>query len=137
MLTGLTKKDEEVKKVIEEENHAVQTKLSNPSRTNKERLKRARADSQRKLRDIENDWWVQKAKEFQENADENNSQGFFNSLKEVYDPQAKISDPLLTADETGEITESTKIGERWKEHFNWLLNEEATTDQSIIDELPK
>ena len=129
--------DGEIKRVIEDRNHALQAKLSNPSRTNNERLKRARADTQRRLRDMENEWWVQKAKELQDQADANNSLGFFNSLKEVYGPQAKMSDALLTADGTREITEPTKIVERWKEYFDGLLNEETIIDESIINEIPQ
>ena len=51
--------------------------------------------------------------------------------------QAKLSDPLLTADGTREITEPTKIAERWKEYFDGLLNEQTTTDESVNNELPE
>ena len=78
--------DKEIKRVIEDRNRALQNKLSNPSRANQEGLKSARAETQRKLREMENRWWLQKAQELQQKADENNSAGFFNSLKAVHGP---------------------------------------------------
>ena len=104
--------NEDIKRILQERNHAVQAKLMNPSTANVARVKIARAEAQRKLRDMENPWWVQKAKKMQERADENNSLGFFNVLKEVHVPQTKMSDVLLAADGMGEITEPTKVIER-------------------------
>ena len=83
--------------------------MNNPSATNQQRLKAARETLQLQLREIENDWWLQKAKKMQKEADENNSAGFFNSLKEMYGPQAKISNAILSDDGTEVITEPSQL----------------------------
>ena len=128
--------DEEIRQVLEERNRALQIKLSNPTRENHDRLKRARAEVQRRLRNMENQWWIQKAQELQQKADESNSAGFFNALKEVYGPQPKMSDTLIAHDGSSQITEPKQIVARWKEYFERLLNVEAETDESVISELP-
>ena len=68
----------------------------------------------------------------QKEADENNSAGFFNSLKEMYGPQAKISNAILSDDGTEVITEPSQLIGRWREYFNGLLNAVATTDEDIL-----
>ena len=128
--------NEEIKEVLKRRNCALQAKLSNPSQENQERLRRARAEAQGKLREMENQWWLQKAQELQEKADESNSAGFLNSLKEVHGPQPKMSDTLLAADGSSQITEPKGIIGRWKDYFVELLNVEATVDDSVLNELP-
>ena len=71
--------DREIKTLLMERNAALRAKLSNPNTGTRERLKRARGTLQRKLRDMEDKWWLEKAIEMQEDADTNNSAGFFKS----------------------------------------------------------
>ena len=124
--------DERIRDLIEERNKALTTKLSNPTATNQQRLTSARSILQRKLREMENDWWLQKAEVMQQEADVNNSAGFFKSLKEVYGPQARMNNALLSSDGTSVITEPTQLVRRWKEYFDGLLNAEAPTDEEIL-----
>ena len=124
--------DSEIRNLITERNAALRIKMSNPSATNQQRLKAARATLQLQLREIENDWWLQKAEKMQKEADENNSAGFFNSLKEMYGPQAKISNAILSDDGSEVITEPSQLIGRWREYFNGLLNAVATTDEDIL-----
>ena len=85
---------------------------------------------------MENDWWLKKAEDMQKQADENNFAGFFRSLREVYGPQPKISNALLSRDGTTTITEPRQIIERWGEYFGELLNVEAKTDETILNLMP-
>ena len=85
---------------------------------------------------MENDWWLKKAEEMQKQVDENNSAGFFRSLREVYGPQPNISNALLSRDGTTTITEPRQIIERWGEYFGELLNVEAETDETILNLMP-
>ena len=57
--------DSEIRNLITERNASLRIKRSNPSATNQQRLKAARATLQLQLREIENDWWLQKAEKMQ------------------------------------------------------------------------
>ena len=63
---------------------------------------------------MEDEWWLHKAVDLQRAADENNSAGFFRGLKEVYGPQAQLSNSLLDGDGSSIITDPEKIICRWK-----------------------
>ena len=128
--------DHEIKAALKTRNHALKVKLSNPSDDNIRKLRDTRAKLQRDLRKMEDDWWLHKAEEMQKHADENNSAGFFNSLKAVHGPQAKMSNTLLAKDGTTNISEPSKLIERWCEYFGDLLSMEAVTDDSILNQLP-
>ena len=128
--------DQEIELAIEEWNNALKNKLNNPSPENVRKLKDARAKLQRDLRRIEDEWWLSKAEDMQKQADENNSAGFFRSLKEVYGPQAKMTNALLDRDGITIITDPARIIARWGEYFRELLNINAVTDDSILNEMP-
>ena len=143
-ILGFTKKknadwfnenESEIQELIRERNTALRSKLSNPSQYNISKLKAARATLQRKLREMENNWWLRKAEIMQQEADINNSAGFFKSLKEVYGPQAKTSSTLLSNDGTSVITEPSKLVDRWKEYFSTLLNAITDTDEIILNRI--
>ena len=127
--------DQEIRKNIAERNQALQAKLSNPTASNQEKLKKARSKLQRNLREMENDWWLQKADEMQKMADVNNSAGFFGSLKEVYGPRAQMSNTLLSADKCSTITEPEQLTQRWREYFDGLLNMESTTEEDALNHM--
>lgn len=71
----------------------------------------------------------------QKEADVNKSVENFKSLKEVYGPQTKVSCTLLSGDASTTITEPNKLTERWREYFNWLLNADSLTEDSILQSL--
>src|SRR3989442_9832050 len=55
-------------------------------------------DVQNKLRVIRDNWWNQKAAEFQGHAHRHETKEFYSSLKEVYDPTQSMMPPLKSAD---------------------------------------
>ena len=122
----------EIKRLISNRNTVLRSKLSDPTASNQQKLKTARRILQQKLREMENDWWLAKAEVMQKEADENNSAGFFSSLKEVYGPQAKMSNTLLPNDGSAVLTEPSKLIERWREYFSELLNAEASTEEDVL-----
>ena len=88
---------------------------------------------------IKTDLWTKKAAEIQSLADNNDSKVFFASLKEVYGPQRACLDPAKSIDGSVLHTEIPQIMERWREHFNLLLNPETNADDdatSSIMQLP-
>ena len=80
-----------IRAALQKRNRALMTKLCSPGATNIRALRDARADLQRDLRKMEDNWWLKRAEEMQEQADVNNSAGFFKSLKFIHGPQAKMS----------------------------------------------
>lgn len=127
--------EEDIKKIIEERNSALQAKLRDPSAANQEKLRRVRALVQRKLREMEDNWWLEKAEHMQLQADTNNSAGFFGSLREVYGPKAQMTNILLTADGSTTLSQPEAQIDRWREHFETLLNVEASTDDGILSQI--
>jgi len=66
----------------------------------------------------------------QEMADRHDSQGLFVALKVVYGPRSNVVAPVKSDDCTKLYTSLNDIQGRWKEHFQKLLNQEGTADQS-------
>ena len=94
-----------------------------------------RAEVQKKLREMENNWWLKKAEDMQKQAEENNSAGFFRSLKEVYGPRAQMTNTLLSEDGNTTLTQPKHLIQRWREYFGTLLNVESNTDEEILSHI--
>ena len=90
---------------------------------------------QQKLRDIENKWWTDKAKEVQGLADINDQHGFYKSIKTIYGPTKRNIAPVRSA-EGVLLKDLPAINERWAQHFNTLLNQRNPIDPSILDNIP-
>ena len=58
---------------------------------------------------------------------------FYDGLKAIYGPQANGSSSILSAD--AELTEPSRILERWAEHFSDVLNRPSTISQAAIDNI--
>ena len=131
--------NEEIMELITEKNLLFQKTLdSRCTRATKNKYKGVKSELQKKLRNMKNNWWTKKAAEIQSLADRNDSKAFFASLKEVYGPQCACVDPVKSIDSSVLHTEKGKIMERWREHFNLLLNPDssAADGASNIPQLP-
>ena len=62
-------------------------------------------------------------------------QKFYEGTKRVYGPLKRSTMPVRSADGNSLIRDKSGILERWKEHFNMLLNIHKPTDHSVLDEL--
>ena len=69
----------------------------------------------------------------QEAADRKNAKLFYDGLKAIYGPQANGSSSILSADAETQLTEPSRILERWAEHFSDVLNRPSTISQAAID----
>ena len=87
---------------------------------------------------MKNNCWTKKAAEIQSLADWNDSKAFFASVEEVYGPQGVCLDPVKSIDGSMLHTEKGKIMERWRKHFNLLLNPESSAEDGVsnIPQLP-
>ena len=130
--------DDEIMKLVGEKNSLFHKTLTDRcTRTTKDKYKAVKSQLQKKLRQMKNDWWTKKAAEIQSLADSNNSKAFFASLKEVYGPQGACLDPVKNADGSVLHTEKNKILERWREHFNVLLNPETNVEVDVANNIPQ
>ena len=128
---------EEILPLLEKKNSALTAHLASPSSLLLHRKwKEARSVTQRRLREIQNEWWINKAREIQRHADENRTYDFYNAIKGIYGPTRRTITPLLSADGSSLLKDKQQILARWAEHFRLLLNQLNPTDLSALDELP-
>jgi len=126
-----------IKPLLQEKNRAHDAYLSNPSSRHLFiRWKNLRTEAQRKLREIQNTWWKQKAKEIQNYADNNKTYEFYDSIKGIFGPSKKMMTPVRSADGRHLIKNEDEILQRWAEHFRELLNHINPIDPTVLQELP-
>ena len=85
---------------------------------------------------MKNQWWNNKAAELQAAADRHDTRTFFHDLKAVYGPREAGSAPVKSLDGVT-LTDRTKILERWKEHFETVLNQSSSFDMNVLSEIPQ
>lgn len=127
----------DIGELLKAKNKALQAFLNN---SNSDYLKRQwqfkRAEAQRILRDMENDWWLNVATDLQGFADCGDLQNFYSSLKQVYGPTNRSLAPVRSQDGTTLLTNRNQILERWQEHYCNLLNTHNPCDPAQLDAIP-
>ncbi|XP_076066121.1 uncharacterized protein LOC143039763 [Oratosquilla oratoria] len=107
------------------------------SDTKRKNYRKCKATVQKTTRTLKNRWWREKACEIQQLADANDTRGFFNAVKEIYGPSTHGQAPLKSKDGTTILKSDTEIGDRWKEHFEDLLNHKVAIDRNVLNMIPK
>ena len=130
-------KMDKVDEILEFRRKRHEISLAKATRGNEEEFKKAKAISQRKSRELKDEWWSEKARKLEDLAACNDTKGFYNGLKEIYGLRANTIAPIKNKDETELITENDRIIERWKEHFKDLLNIEGTIEEEILNNLQR
>ena len=92
---------------------------------------------QRKLRIMQDTWLSNKADEIQGYANRHDMKRFFNSLKTIYGPLTSGRSPMLSVDGTKVITDKNEIVERRAEHFDSVLNQPSSINDTGIQLLPQ
>jgi len=127
-----------IAELLKRKNIAHDSVLSNPSSVElRERWKQLRSEVQVKLREIENNWWMQRGKVIQDFADNNQMHEFYDAVKGVCGPVRNSTTPIRSAN--GEILHKTNedILARWADHFRTLLNAANPADPAFIGDLPE
>ena len=128
----------EICDLIARKNRAHDALQSNPSSIALRRtFTELRSSAQRELRRIENDWWVELAKEIQGFADENDTHSFYNAVKSAYGPTAHATAPVRSADGETLHKDLAGINRRWAEHFSGLLNGGLEPNHEILADIPQ
>lgn len=128
--------DQQVKELLRTKNAAHNAAISHPNSSYlRRKFAEVRAETQRRLREIENKWWLSFAQELQSYADTNDIHKFYESMRATVGPTKRASAPVRSTN--GELLRTqSEILNRWEEHFSTLLNERTDYDPSILDELP-
>jgi len=80
---------------------------------------------------MKNRWWNNKAAELQAATDRHGTRTFFHGLKAVYGSREAGSAPVKSLHSVT-LSDHTKILERWKEHFETVLNQSSSFDMNVL-----
>lgn len=111
--------------------HDINSKVKRQAHSN------AKALVQRRVRELKNQWWTEKALEIQRLADLGDTRGFFNATKAVYGPSYRGLNPLRSKDGKTLLKDEKEISSRWEEHFRELLNRNTTAHSESINQIPQ
>ncbi|KAL8566709.1 hypothetical protein ACOMHN_050357 [Nucella lapillus] len=106
------------------------------SNSKRDHFKHLQHRAQTGLHRIQDERWKKKTDEVQLYADTKNSKMFFSALKAVYGPSRPSTTPPLSTN-SALLKEKKAIHERWREHFNTLLNRPSTVSNEALDQIPK
>jgi len=98
---------------------------------------KAKQIAQSRLRAMKDAWWAGKALELQTAADQHNMKQFYDGLRTLYGSRDSGSTPVRSKDGSMLIIEREKILHRWAEHFQTVLNQPSTFDDTVLDEIPQ
>ena len=128
----------EIQDLLSKKRAAHQAHLARPTRHGKKStFRQVCSILQRKLRQLQNDWWDLLAMESQLCADVGDYRGFYEALKAVYGPTHQLQSPLRSLDGQNLFTDNTSIFARWSEHFQTLFSANHTVQETAINRVPQ
>ena len=95
----------------------------------------ARKAARARLSVMKNKCWLQKAEQLQLAADQHNSSGFYQGLKEVFGPSVRTIAPLQSVDNSRLLYGRREVLTRWGQHFASILNHPTFISQEAIDSI--
>ena len=130
--------DVEIQQLIKQKNQLYQkTLLPNLAASMKMKVttdfKKAKADVQKRLRTIQEEWWEEKAQALQRARDARDSKTMYQLLRDVYGPQQSSFAPIKSKDGKKIFRTPKEIQERWRQHYSELLNRDSVVDESALD----
>lgn len=127
-----------IRDLIEQKRKARLAWQHNPKSKSKENdFRTIKATVQRTIRKIQNDWWNAKAEEIQGYADRSESRNFFQAVRETYGPRSNATHPLRASQDNTLLKDEEAILDRWKEHFEQLLNRPSQATEDLVRNLPQ
>lgn len=91
-----------------------------------------KAKVQRRVKELKNIWWTEKAPELQALADFSDTRGFFSATKIVYGPSTHGLNFLYSKDRQMLLKDNLAINACWKQHFQEILNRESSAASDIV-----
>ena len=128
---------ESIKSILDAMHKAHNAVLNNPTSVRlKQQWRTSRKEVQSVLRKLKNDWWTGKAQEIEHFAVKNDMHNFYNAVKSIHGPRNSSLSPVKSADGSTLIKDQKQVVDRWAEHFQTLLNQPASPDLAVLEELP-
>ena len=126
----------EIHRLLEERNRAHGNFLRNPSSIHLKRTwQEKHSEAQRSLRVMENAWWLDISPELRRHADAGDQQNFYSCVKRIYGRFSKTLDVVRSEDGSILITDKGKILDRWREHYEHLLNTRHPCSPELLDQI--
>ena len=97
----------------------------------KKTYKTCKAQVQKALRQMKEKWWADHAESIQAAFNRKDSKAFYEGIKKVFGPHESGAAPISAKDGTL-LTDKSDILNRWKEHFETVLNAPSVTDDDVI-----
>ena len=127
--------DVEAQQSINEMHKAHKIWIDGKNSASKRRLyQECKSKVQKTLRQMKEAWWSSHAKTVQDAYDRKDSKAFYEGIKKVFGPQESGVSPIAASDGTL-LTDRRDILNRWKEHFEAVLNNTSTTFEDIISSI--
>ena len=111
--------------------------LQEDSDRSKTSLASIKAKVQREVRALKNDWWLRKAKELEEMADNHDHCGLFAGLKAIYGPKTSPLNHARSADGEDLRIGMQAIKTGRKQHFFLLLNQQEAVLSTACDDIKR
>ena len=132
--------DSEIKQLLSEKRHAESLlhdkNISDASKRHRiNQVKSLKSKVQKRLRQMENTWWENKIDVVEQAARTGDHKTLHSYLKDVYGPRSATVSPLKSADGSTLIKDPKGILDRWKEHFDQLLNRPSIVNHTFIDQI--
>ena len=130
--------NKEIQELLAKKRSTHQAHLAQPScPAKKAAFRQSCSILQRKLREIQSEWWKDLAEKNQLCADTGDYRGFYEALKAVYGPSHQVQSPLRSADGQSLLTDRASILSRWSEHFQTLFGADRKVQVSAILRIPQ
>lgn len=97
----------------------------------KKAYKTCKGQVQKALRQMKEKWWSAHAQSIQAAFNRKDSKAFYEGIRKVFGPQESGASPIYAGDGTL-LTDKTDILNRWKDHFETVLNASSVTDDDVI-----
>ena len=128
----------EIQELLAKKRAAHQAHLAQPNCPEKKAFFRQVCSTvQRKLREIQNEWWDNLAWKTQMHADFGEYGSFYDCLKAVYGPTHQVQSPLRSLDGQDLLTDKASILNRWSEHFQTLFGADRIVQDTAIHQIPQ
>ena len=96
-------------------------------------VKSLKSKIQKRLRQMENSWWDNKIGQIELASNIGDSKKLHCLLREIYGPRSSTVSPLKSQDGLTIIKDPKGILNRWREHFDQLLNRPSIVNQTFLD----
>lgn len=133
--------DAEIQSLVEEKRKAYAQLIGQDPKTPtgmklKQKYNTLKADLQRQVRRLKDEWWRQRAEEIQDLHDRHNIHGMFKAINRLCGPPSRS--PQTVKDLDGKIlTDPQEILQRWTAHFDKLLNQFSEIDEKVLENIPQ